>query len=187
MIPRRSEKGFTLIELMIVVAILGVLASIAIPAFMKYVRRSKTSEALLNIRKIFDGSVVYYERDWSGRFGQAINKQFPSPAGPDPQNARNPCCGLTRDKCIPEQQWWNDPADPGWMALGFAVTDPHYYWYEYDSTGSNQTGVDSRFTARSSGNLNCDGTYSTFERVGGVSPENNVLGGAGVFVLYPLD
>ena len=37
-----KSRGFTLIEMMIVVTILGLLAAIAIPAFQKYVRRSKT-------------------------------------------------------------------------------------------------------------------------------------------------
>jgi type IV pilus assembly protein PilA len=44
--PRR-EGGFTLIELMIVVAIIGILAAIALPAYQDYTKRAKMSEAIL--------------------------------------------------------------------------------------------------------------------------------------------
>lgn len=183
---RLKKRGFTLIEMMIVVAILGILAAMAIPAFTKYVRRSKTSEALMNLRKIFDGSVAYYERDFSTRFGQRVPPQFPG-QGPDAVGATpgpNFCCGQpvpggTTDKCLPQNEVgaWDQNT---WQALSFAVDDPHYFWYSYASVG---TGVGSRFTARANGNLNCstDQMYSTFERVGGVNSDGSVIGGAGVF------
>jgi type IV pilus assembly protein PilA len=44
---KQVQKGFTLIELMIVVAIIGILAAVALPAYQDYTKRAKVSEAIL--------------------------------------------------------------------------------------------------------------------------------------------
>lgn len=177
-----QRRGFTLIEMMIVVAIMGVLAAMAVPAFVKYIRRSKTSEPLMNLRKIFDGSVAYYERDFANRFGARIVPQFPGQgaAAVHATPGEDFCCSQANQKCNPQNErgLWDQQT---WQSLNFAIDDPHYFWYGYDSVG--QGAGQSAFTARANGNLNCsmDRVFSTFERVGVASPENSVVGGAGIF------
>ena len=61
---RRLQKGFTLIELMIVVAIIGILAAIAIPNFITFQAKSKQSEAKTNLKAIFTAEKSYFgEKD----------------------------------------------------------------------------------------------------------------------------
>jgi len=57
---RNHEKGFTLIELMIVVAIVGVLASVAIPSFRNYQWKAKRSEAFTNLAALAKTQKSYY-------------------------------------------------------------------------------------------------------------------------------
>jgi type IV pilus assembly protein PilA len=58
---KRAAKGFTLIELMIVVAIIGILSSLAIPAYRSYTARAQASEAF----SLFDGLKVRMTEQYS--------------------------------------------------------------------------------------------------------------------------
>jgi type IV pilus assembly protein PilA len=176
-----GDRGFTLIELMIVVAIIGVLAAIAIPAFMKYIRRAKTVEASNNIAKLYQSSVAYYESEHANLAQQIVAKQFPDAQAESP--GVNACCGQPGDKCNPQTAAtsWQTPT---WTALNFSVDDPFYYWYRYDSAGTDKN---SNFSAWAYGNLNCDTTYSTFMRGGRIDAENYVTGGSGLYTRYEIE
>jgi type IV pilus assembly protein PilA len=144
----RRKDGFTLIELMIAVAIIGIIAGIAIPAFMKYMKRSKTTEALVNIRKIYDGEVAYFQIDHISPIGEIHPAQFVE-AGPSPAN-------------VPSgTKVSGDWSTPGWSAVKFATDGPVYYRYSVKSSG---TGIDSTFSAEAEGDLDGNSISSLFRR-----------------------
>ena len=169
----KNRKGFTLIELMIVVAILGILAAVAIPAFLKYIKRSKTSEATMNIRKLFDGSVTYFASEHVDTNGDILSAQFPTNAAMKPAGL----IGTTKTEI---HNW--DQVET-WEALQFSIADPFLYAYQYDSSGQENA---SQFTASAFGDLDEDNTGSTFVRFGSVV-EMEVRGSSGVYIANELE
>jgi type IV pilus assembly protein PilA len=77
---KKLAKGFTLIELMIVVAIIGILAAIAIPNFVKFQCRSKQSEAKGNLKALYVAMESYraeYDTYTSSECGAACDGANP--------------------------------------------------------------------------------------------------------------
>lgn len=155
----KNARGFTLIELMIVVAIIGVLSAVAIPAFMNYMAKAKSAEAIQQLRRMSEAARVYYLETHGARGLAVIPKQFPRTVAVTPAVS---CCVSGR-KCAPSPPQWFDPT---WRSLSFSLDDPHYYQYQFVSSG---TGINARFTARAYGDLDCDGKESTFEMYGSIS------------------
>ena len=127
-----------MIELMIVVAIIGILAAVAIPAFMDYMKKSKKTEASLQLNKIGKNNKVYF----------VTNSTFVATDG-----ATLPASMSTACKGSVTTAW---AADSGWAALDFQIDEPNLFQYTYTAnSGTNPVAI-------AVGDLDCDGTKITY-------------------------
>ena len=177
---QRAQAGFTLIELMIVVAIIGALSAVAIPSFLKYLQKAKTTEAFQQLEKIYNGARIYFMDQRTGKNQvQPIPPQFPES---NPITPVVTCCSGTSDRCTPTTNYWTSPT---WKELQFSISDPHYFRYSIESSGA---GVNAAFTARAHADLDCDGEESTFEMFGAANHlGHDMTGSASVYRENPYE
>lgn len=180
---RSSKKGFTLIELMIVVAILAILSVVAVPAFIKYMRKAKTSEAVDMLDKIYKGASDYYSTPRVEK-NTAVKLMCQFPADQAQTPLEGSCCDRDTnndDRCDADPDAWTTDT---WSALKFQITEEHYFVYSFDN--NDMTGATAQFTANAHADLDCDDTFSTFQRYGMGDPmategECSVRGGSALY------
>lgn len=141
--------GIIISSVSLFLSVIGIVAAVAIPAFMDYTKRSKRIESELMLRKLERAAQSY-----------AIEHEA-FPRGAAPLTPATPCCAGPSHRCSDLQSW----ATPEWQQLYFSVEEPHLFQYSYESDGKT-------FTARAVGDLDCDGDTVSYEIQG-------VLGDAG--------
>ena len=159
----KKLSGFTLIELMVVVCIVGLLASVGLTSFTKYIKMAKTVEAHESLYKLRLGAREYYVVDHWNSKGKLVPKQFPSTVKNVP--GTGPCC----HRCLtPNQEWISG----GWNSLLFSLGEAHFYQYRFVGIGTN---FGANYRAYAMGDLDCDKVLSTFEIRGKIDTDGAVI------------
>jgi hypothetical protein len=136
-----------------IVAGIGIVSAVAIPAFMDYMKRSKQTEASLQLNKLGK----------SAKLGFAETARFP--AGTAPLTPAEPCCGQPNHRCRAAPALY--AASPVWRGLDFQIDEPTRFQYSYRASADGQS-----FVAKAVGDLDCDGVFITYE-LAGVAVDGN--------------
>lgn len=137
----RKQEGFTLIELMIVVAIIGILAAIAIPNFLQYQMKSRQSEAKTNLQAI-KTSEVSFQGERGCYIGVAVELGQPA-AAPNVKYAPWPW-GVGQPATVPAPAGWcvaGGTFSGVFTDIGFRATGNVMFQYGVDATTVAAPGI----------------------------------------------